>query len=153
MNRTDLAGGIIVLVGGVFILLQTIIFMPTFIPGTVAEVTGWIVNLTISCLAILGGLIGITGKKFGDILALLIGFHIIIFGVLTVNVFWTISGNPYPLWPFSFFTSTLHIFSEPTHLIFGISLEGLLIFGGSFVLLAGRDNVILSSRSTKKKKG
>ncbi|HUY01049.1 MAG TPA: hypothetical protein VMV49_15910 [Candidatus Deferrimicrobium sp.] len=153
MNKVNLTGGIIVLIGGFFILLQAIFFLPTYIPGTIAESTGWIINFIMSILAILTGIIGIVGKKFGDILALFIGIHILIFGVLTVEVFSTACVNPYPLWPYSFFTSTLHLFSEPAHLIFGISLEGLLVLGGSLVLLSSGSTIDTSSSRSKKKKG
>jgi hypothetical protein len=130
MSAAKIIGGILALVGGVFILLQILGFWPLFFAG-LEETTCLILNMTFVGLAIVGGILGLVGKKAGGILAIIAGALAIVFGILTVYF----TGTEM-LWPLSFFTSTLHWFTPPIHLFAGISIEALLMLGGGITIVA-----------------
>jgi hypothetical protein len=131
MSAVKIVGGMLALVGGAFILLQILAFWPLFFMG-LEETICLIVNLTLTGLAVVGGILGLAGKTAGGILAIIAGALAIIFGIITVYV----TGNE-TVWPLSFFTSTLGWFMPPEHLFAGISIEALLILGGGITIMAG----------------
>jgi hypothetical protein len=130
MSAGKITGGILALVGGAFILFQALLFIDN-IAGFPDEVIGWFVNIAICSLAIVGGILGLTGKRAGGMLALIGGAFAIICGLITVYITWNMT-----LWPYSFFTSTLNLFDEPYHLFAGISIEALLTLAGGIVIIA-----------------
>ena len=130
VSAAKIVGGILALVGGAFILIQVLGFLPTYFVGP-ERTTCMVLNLEITGLAILGGISGILGKRAGGILAIIAGELAIVFGLVTVSI----TGTEV-VWPFSFFTSSLHWFPTLFHLFAGISIEALLILGGGITIVA-----------------
>jgi len=130
MGAAKITGGILALAGGAFILIMLIVWIDFLTEGP-EEVSCWLLNAAICGLAIAGGILGLTGKRVGGILALVGGAVAILFGILTVYVTWDFS-----TWPISFFTSYLGWFPEPEHLFAGITIEALLILAGGIVIIA-----------------
>ena len=132
MGAAKIVGGILALVGGAFIVLQILGFWPLLISGDPKYTSCLLLNLALCGLAIAGGIVGLTGKMTGGILAIIGGSLAIVFGLITVYL-----TNSEASWPLSFFTSTLHWFTPPDHLFAGISIEALLILGGGITIVAG----------------
>ena len=131
MGAAKIVGGILVLVGGAFILILLLMWMNFLIDGQWDEISCWILNAAICSLAIVGGILGLVGKRSGGILAIIAGAVAILFGLITVYVTWDMA-----TWPISFFTSILLWFPEPTHIFAGITIESLLILAGGIVIVA-----------------
>jgi len=131
MSALKIIGGILALVGGVFILIQIFLSWPMFFLST-NYTTCLVVNLEITGLAIVGGILGLVGKRAGGILPIIAGELAIVFGLATVFITFT-----EVVWPLSFFTSTLDLFTPPFHLYLGISIESLLMLGGGILVVAG----------------
>ncbi len=131
MSAAKIIGGILALVGGIFILLQIYYFRSSLFSGGSEETTCLLLNMTIVGLAIVGGILGLVGKRAGGILAIIAGTLAIVLGLITVYI----TGTEL-LWPLSFFTSTLDWFIPPYHLFAGISIEALLMLGGGITIVA-----------------
>ena len=132
MSVAKIIGGILALVGGIFILLQIFGFGSDLFSGGSEETTCLMLNMTLVGLAIVGGILGLVGKRAGGILAIIAGTLAIVFGLMTVYL-----THSEVLWPLSFFTSTLDWFIPPYHLFAGISIEALLMLGGGITIVAG----------------
>ena len=130
MSAAKIVGGILALAGGAFILIQLLVWLD-YLWGDSAEVSCFLLNAGITTLAIVGGILGITGRRSGGVLALIGGAVAIFFGILTVYVTWDLA-----TWPISFFTSSLGLFPEPEHLFAGITIESLLILAGGITIIA-----------------
>ena len=131
MNTAKIIGGILALVGGGFILL-CVIGLEGFLVMDVEHAASWLITTVICGLAIVGGIIGVSGKRSGGAFALSSGVIAIVYGFFTIS--WS---HSYVTYPTSFFTDILHVFPAPTHVFLGISLEAILILAGAICILAG----------------
>ena len=131
MGAAKIIGSILALAGGAFVLIMLFVYINYLTEGEPDYMSCWFLNAVIVCLAIIGGILGLVGKRAGGILALIAGIIAIVFGLITVFVTWDIS-----TWPLSFFTSYLGWFHEPIHMFAGITLESLLILAGGIVITA-----------------
>jgi len=143
MGAAKAIGGILGLVSGVLVLLVALdlmiglgIFGLTATTMTYAALillygtTVIYINLVIAIIALLGGILGLAGKKAGGGLALAAGIIWLIGGFLIASV-------PYLL-PFSAimaWTDQIIIISMPN--VYFISIEAILCLVGGIMILAG----------------
>ena len=142
MSALKVLGGLIALVAGVLVLLPVLellgvsiisfdyLWHYSFVEFLIGN-TFIYINLVLAILAILGGIIGIAGKKVGAVLVLIAAIVWIIGGL-------TISGLE-SLVPISFYTAM-----TGNSLIgsgdWFLTLEAILALIGSLLILAGRSN-------------
>ena len=113
MNAGKIIGGIIVLVGAVFMVIQTFKNVSEF------GYAPWLVNLAFSLVAVIGGIFGMAGQKGAAILAVIAGVLIIFFGLASVML------PDYRFWQYSLIADT---FGGAR--LQGITIEGFLIVAG-----------------------
>lgn len=130
MDTIKIVGGILAYMGGSFLLLQTIL-IGTVLSFSIDETIGWLLNLIIALLVLVGSILGLLEKRVGAWLVLLAGVLSIFFGILTVSL-----TNSLLFWPYSFFTTTLQWFIPPYHLGMGVSIESLLMVLGGLCLFS-----------------
>ncbi|NVM52418.1 MAG: hypothetical protein HWN66_01860 [Candidatus Helarchaeota archaeon] len=103
------------------------------LPSNPSVISGFFSNIGTIALAIVGGILGLVGKRAGGVLALISGTITIVFGILTIYI---IQG--WEVWPYSFFSSTLEIgIGGTSHLFAGITLEAIIITTGGILILTG----------------
>ncbi|HUY00957.1 MAG TPA: hypothetical protein VMV49_15450 [Candidatus Deferrimicrobium sp.] len=74
MNRVRVVGGILTILGGIFIVITCFFVLEAVLSSPQTELlVAWIINLIIALLAIIGGLLGVASKKFGGGFALTAG--------------------------------------------------------------------------------
>ena len=78
MNAGKIIGGIIVLVGAAFFVIQTFIYVDQF------GYAPWLVNLAFSLAAVIAGVFGMIGQRGAAYLAIIVGLLSIVFGLLSV---------------------------------------------------------------------
>ncbi len=119
-------GGILGLFGGVAMLYQLLKYMS---PGEM----GWILNLIIIGIVILGGILGVARKKAGGGILLLMGIVLIVFGALSYLT------PLVELLPYSGFTE-LGLGFPLSNLVAGIPLEAFIVLLGGILVLASPSN-------------
>jgi hypothetical protein len=132
MGGLSTLGGLLALIGGLFILVQTFILWSVLWGTYPYEI---IINLIIGGGALIGGVFGMKGQKGAGVLALIVGLLSIILGIIVIYVYW----NP-NLVQLSLFTETMGIGTEDINLFAGISIEALLITVGGIFVIAGAGN-------------
>ncbi len=133
MSGAKKVGGIIAIICGMLLLVQTI--MNTDIYWTFAAY-GIVINLLIAGFAIIGGVFGAKGQQGPGFLALIAAVLSIVLGIVFV------SGGAvnFNLLQYSFFMETVHIGNPNVNLFMGISLEAILIaIGGLVIVASGSD--------------
>jgi len=129
MGSLSTLGGLLALIGGLFILVQTFISWSGL---WVMYPYSLIINLGIGCCGLIGGVFGMKGQRGAGFLALIVGLLSIILGIIIIYVSW----NP-NLLQISLFTTTIGIGTEDINLFAGISLEAILITVGGIFIIAG----------------
>jgi hypothetical protein len=113
VNAGKIIGGIIVLVGAAFFVIQTFISVDEF------GYAPWLINLAFSLAAVIAGVFGMIGQRGAAILAVIVGLLCIVFGLLSVLL------PDYRLWQYSLIADTLG----------GVRLQGMTIEG--FLIVMG----------------
>ncbi len=122
MSKITVIGGILGLIGGSAMLVQLLKYV---IPGAM----GWILNLIIIGIVIVGGILGIARKKAAGGILLIMGILLILLGALsylTANL---------DLLPYSGFTE-LGLGLPLSNLVAGIPLEAFIVLLGGILVLA-----------------
>ncbi len=130
-------GGILGILGAWFILMYAITYSSTvFSPslGSLAHISGWIWNLLVVALAIVGAILGFASKKPGGWLLLAAGLLSIVLGV----VYFISNYALLEAWQYSYFTFWGLGWPE-FNLFVGISLEALLITIGGIISLISKE--------------
>lgn len=130
MSGTSTVGGLLAIVGGLFILVQMFISW-SVIWGVWSVVL--IINLAIGGCGLIGGVFGMKAQKGAGVLALIVGVLSIILGIISVQ---PPSGN-YIFLQLSLFSQTMGIGNILTNLTIGISLEAILIIVGGILIIVG----------------
>jgi hypothetical protein len=122
MSKAIVIGGVLGLIGGGAMLLQLLLHIG---PGEL----GWILNLIIISIVILGGILGVARKKAAGGILLVMGILLVLLGALsyiTVTI---------DLLPYSGFAeiSGGHTLNN---LVAGIPLEAFIILIGAVIILA-----------------
>jgi hypothetical protein len=125
-------GGILGFVAGWFILFYAITYSITvFSPlGSLAHISGWIWNLIIAILAIVGGILGFLSKKPSGPILLAAGLLSIVLGI----IYWSTNYALLETWQYSYFTRWGLSWPE-SNLFLGISIEAIFITTGGIVCL------------------
>ncbi|NVM30133.1 MAG: hypothetical protein HWN65_14915 [Candidatus Helarchaeota archaeon] len=127
MSGVKILGGILALIGGVFVLLETIRLNADWALG----MWPWLINLLVALMALLGGIFGIKGQRGAGFVALIVGLLSIILGIVYVSM-----GFDYRFFQYSMFASYMNI-----GLFYGISLEAILItLGGLIIVVSGSED-------------
>ncbi len=135
MSVGKIIGGIFGFIGGWFILIfaftySLTVFSPTL--GSLAHISGWIWNLMVAGLAIVGGILGFISKKPSGPILLSAGLLSIVLGI----VYWSTNYALLETWQYSYFPQWGLSWPE-SNLFLGISIEALLItIGGVISLLS-----------------
>jgi hypothetical protein len=123
MGALKVVGGLLALAGGVLVLISWITLVMAYLPIT----SSWsLINLVAIVLAILGGILGLAGKKAGGVLALIAALiwilGIILVAIDPVNLSW--------MFPMSYLSAliSLDIF---------VTYESVLVLLGAIFILAG----------------
>lgn len=114
MSAGRIIGGIIVLVGALFILIQTFINIDQF------GYAPWLINLAFGLGAVIGGVFGMKGQKGAVFMVIIIAVLSIILGIVSVAL------PDYRFWQYSFIEETL----VDGLRLQGISIEAFLIAMG-----------------------
>ncbi len=122
MSKVNVIGGLLGLFGGAAMLAEIFLRLD---PGQL----GWILNLSMAGIVILGGILGLAGKKSGGGILLIMAILLILFGALS---FLTPS---FDMMPYSVF-GRFNIGSQVDNLIVGIPLEAFIILLGGILVLA-----------------
>lgn len=130
MGGLSTLGGLLALIGGLFILVQTFMYWSIYWAGN-----GWLIyiNLAIGGCGLIGGVFGMKAQRGAGVLALIVGLLSIILGIVFIYILPTY----YNLWQLSLFTDTMHIGTQYYNLFAGISLEAILISVGGIFIVAG----------------
>jgi hypothetical protein len=134
LSKGKIVGGILGFVGGWFILFFSITYSLTvFSPlGSFAHISGWIWNLMVAILAIVGSILGFMSKKPSGPILLAAGLLSIVLGI----IYWSSNYALLETWQYSYFTRWGLSWPE-SNLFLGISIEALLItIGGVICLLS-----------------
>ncbi|MDD1777923.1 MAG: hypothetical protein LUQ65_07110 [Candidatus Helarchaeota archaeon] len=126
MSAGRVIGGLIALIGGMFVLIMCIINMEAvFLMGGDALVA-WLINLLLGLLALIGGIMGLASKKGGG-LAVAAGLLVLFLGILSFAVLslWTL------FYQYSLFDTYMDIGKWA-----GITLESILMILGGIIMLA-----------------
>ena len=136
LSKGKIIGGIIGFIAGWFILgyaiwYSRVVFSPTL--GSLAHISGWIWNLMVAILAIVGGILGFLSKKPSGPILLAAGLFSMVLGI----IYWSTNYALLETWQYSYFT--LWGLSWPeSNLFLGISIEALLITIGGVICFIGR---------------
>jgi hypothetical protein len=130
MSAGKIIGGILGFIGGWFILFYAITYSLTvFSPlGSFAHISGWIWNLMVAFLAIIGGILGFLSKKPSGPILLSAGLLSIVLGI----IYWSTNYALLETWQYSYFTAWGLSWPE-SNLFLGISIEALLITIGGVI--------------------
>ncbi len=121
MSKAIVIGGVLGLIGGGAMLTEILLSMS---PGD----WGWYLNLIMTGIVLLGGILGIARKKNGGSMLLVMGILLVFFGilsVLTVNV---------QILPYSIF-GRFGLGSPLENISLGIPLEAFIILLGAVIIL------------------
>ena len=129
MSGASTVGGLLAIIGGLFVLVQLFINW-SLVWGFYS--TAVLINLAVGACGLIGGVFGMKSQRGAGVLALIIGLLSIILGI----VFIYLSGN-YNLWQFSLFSETMGLGIPYLNLFAGISLEAILITVGGVLIIAG----------------
>jgi hypothetical protein len=136
MSVGKIIGAILGVLGGSFILFYALYYAPiAFSPllGSLAHISGWIWNLMVAVLAIVGAILGFISKKPSGPIILAAGIVSIIFGI----IYWSTNYVLLETWQYSYFT--LWGLSWPERNLFlGISIEALIITLGGVICLISK---------------
>jgi len=129
MSGANTLGGLLSIIGGLFILIETLIIWSSVWTSTYPMAD--VVNLGIGLAAIIGGVFGIKGQRGAGGLSLVVGLLSIVLGLLTV----------YALQPNVSFLQ-FSLIADQFKLTFlyditNISLEAIIIAVGGILILAG----------------
>ena len=132
MSGASTLGGLLALIGGLFILVQTFILWSVLWVGPAPQAL--IINLGIGGCGLVGGVFGMKSQRGAGVLALIVGLLSIILGIIFVYV--TLLSN-LNFWQLSLFTETMGLGISGLNLFAGISLEAILITVGGILVIAG----------------
>lgn len=129
MSAGRVIGGIIALIGGMFVLIMCFINMQIAFSFGSDYIVAWVINLLIGLLAFIGGIMGLASKKGGGV-AIAAGLLVLFLGILSFTVL-----SLYILfYQYSLFSVYMSIGKW-----YGISLESIfMILGGIIMLASGR---------------
>ena len=136
MGAGKIFGGLLALIGGIFILIPILIILPLFMswlgagPAGMDLVINWILLLILAILAVVAGILGLASKG-GGALALVIGLIAIVVGILWFSGILPIGYEPasgFDLWILDSIVSK--------EMLFGITIEAIFITVGGVVMLA-----------------
>ena len=140
MGAEKIFGGLLALIGGIFILIPILIIIPIFMswlgagPAAMDLVINWILLLIFAILAVVAGIMGLASKG-GGALALVIGLIAIVVGLL-----WSFGILPIGYEPASGFDLWILGSIVSKEMLFGITIEAILItFGGVIMLASSSD--------------
>ena len=123
-------GGILAIISGALVLVGVMVLMIGYhVPLTAIFMIG---DLILSILVLVGGILGLTGKKWGGILALISG------SVWLVNLFLLLAG----IWGGIFIVSVFWMIAPSTFIpiiYFGIIEIALAILGGILILVSSSE--------------
>ena len=129
MSALKVIGGILALVGAVFVLITPVLAMIEY--GFSMDS---LIYLLWPLLALIGGILGLAGKKAGGWLALIVGLIWVIFGVLVM----TPVGQA---WMLYLITLMPYLTVLLGFTIWGpITIEAVLVLVGGILILAGGDD-------------
>ncbi|NVM31725.1 MAG: hypothetical protein HWN65_23000 [Candidatus Helarchaeota archaeon] len=140
MGAGKVVGGIIALIGGIFVLIPVFINIEAiFTAGSTEGYVMWIINLLVGLLATIGGILGLASKK-GGALALIAGLVALL---LPITAF--LIGDPAIAQMFSqlsgilgftgLFIYLLVVVGPPT-IFLAITIESIIILVGGVIMLA-----------------
>ena len=125
MRNETFFGGLIAIAAGIFILIALIYVIPSL--PYLFSINGWIIQLIVVIVAILGGFLALQNKRFSGWLPL--GAGIFYIGLSLIYNY-----NLLPVFrPFSFFLIIIDM--EPPLWIFGIPIEAILLLVGALIIL------------------
>jgi hypothetical protein len=135
MGTGRVVGGIIALIGGVLILIHCLLAFSLLTDFGFGYSVGWILNLLVALLAIIGGILGITSKSGGapaliaGLMAILLPVLAFVIGNLTIaQMFSQLSGIYY-------FTG-FSLFTLPSPMSMIVSVESVIMLVGGIIMLA-----------------
>jgi len=131
MSGASTVGGLLAIVGGLFILVQLFINWSDAW-GVYSQAI--IINLAVGACGLIGGVFGMKAQRGAGVLALIVGLLSIVLGIVFVYVTLLTNLN---FWQFSLFSETMGIGAIGVNLFSGISLEALLITVGGVLIIAG----------------
>ena len=98
-------------------------------------IQGWVCNLAVGILAVIGSILAFLSKKAGGVLLLVAGLISIVLGII-----FAVSGYTHvTYWQYSYF-ATWGVIAPLSNLFAGISLEALIITTGGIICLVSRSN-------------
>ncbi|MFX1293731.1 MAG: hypothetical protein ACFFD2_02560 [Promethearchaeota archaeon] len=133
MGAAKAVGGILALAGSAMVLIFCLLYMNSafFLGGPF--VIGWIINLLLSVLALVGSIVGLAGKKVGGALALIAGLWWLLMDILlTAGIISGLSFFGIMVIPYSLFAT--YVVYIPY-----ITLESILCLIGGILILADSD--------------
>lgn len=140
MSAGKVFGGLLALIGGVFVLIAVFLNTSAFSSGNEDLVIRWIINLIVSLFAIIGGILAIASKSSGGALALIAGIMAFLMFLIAYLVnsadllFWF-----YPYSGFFELTGWGYFTLIGSGVVWVISFEGFLIFLGAIIILSSHD--------------
>ena len=141
MSAGKVFGGLLALIGGVFIIIAVFMLTSALSSGDNDQLIRWIIHLLISILAIIGGVLGIASKGGAGALTLIAGimaFLMYLIGSLLTSPSLLIWFDPYSgLALLVDGVTTFEIAGSGISWFF--SLEGFLIFLGAIMILNSHD--------------
>jgi hypothetical protein len=139
MSGGRVAGGVLSLIGGAFIVLVVLINIDIVITGlpSVETIICWFLALVVGVLGLVGGILGLTSKRSGGGLALAAGIIAVVVGVIWfISPLGTFFDLAFPIFQYSVIVQYI---STYWGVWFGVSIEGFLILIGGIVILASGD--------------
>ncbi|NVM53707.1 MAG: hypothetical protein HWN66_08385 [Candidatus Helarchaeota archaeon] len=137
MGAAKTVGGILALTGGTLVLIWCLIVAGIMFAAPTPFIIGWIINLLLAMLGLVGGILGLVGKKAGGALALIAGLvWILLMVLLSMGVF----GDPITNWETWAMLAPYSLFGAYVYAIPYITLEGLLCLIGGILILAGGED-------------
>jgi len=128
MGALSTVGGLLSLMGGILIVIETfIIWGPYWAAYPVADV----INLGIGLAAIIGGVFGMKGQRGAGGVSLVVGVLSIVLGLLVIGL---------GILNYSFVQFSLIAFELNVTVLYvttGISIEAIIIAVGGILILAG----------------
>jgi hypothetical protein len=131
MSGLSTVGGLLALIGGLFILVETFMLWSVLWFGPAQAL---IINLGIGGCGLIGGVFGMKAQRGAGVLALIVGLLSITLGIIFVYV--TLATN-LTFWQLSLFTNTMNIGILYINIFAGISIEAILITIGGILVIAG----------------
>ena len=128
MSTKQTIGAILTLIGS-GLVLTTCLLRGDAIVYDPPRPTAWMMNLTFAAIALIGGFLGLNGKKFGGVLAFLIGLTSIALSISTMNSYYIYYSYPFLLEQYSllfYFLGTIRSY---------ISIEAFFMVGGGIMII------------------